>query len=166
MKFAIVVSLLFFGFVASAELPDINTVRTLYQKAPTDEKACRQLIEILKPYNENSNPLLYGYRASATMMMANHVFNPFSKLSYFNKGKNMMEKAIAAASKNVELRFLRFAAQTKIPSFLGYKEAIKEDKKFLLSALTQVNDTGLKKIMVAFLKESDYVTEKEKNNIR
>jgi hypothetical protein len=98
--------------------------------------------------------------------MANHVFNPFSKLSYFNKGKNMMEKAIAAASKNVELRFLRFAAQTKIPSFLGYKEDIKNDKKFLLNSLASVDDIELEKLIVTFLKESDYVTEKEKNNIK
>jgi hypothetical protein len=166
MKFAIVVNLLLCGFVAFAKLPDINTVRTLYQQAPTDEKACRSLIEILKPYNETNDALFYGYKASATMIMAKHVFNPFSKLSYFNKGKNMMEKAIATAPQNVELRFLRFAAQTEIPSFLGYKEDIKNDKKFLLNSLARVDDIDLKKEIVAFLKESDYVTEKEKNNIK
>jgi hypothetical protein len=166
MKFVIVVSLLFCGSGGFAKLPDINMVRALYQQAPADEKACRELIEILKPYNETNNPLLCGYKASATMIMAKHVFNPFSKLSYFNQGKNMMEKAIATSPQNVELRFLRFAAQTKIPSFLGYKEKIKNDKKFLLTSLTRVHDIDLKKVIATFLKESDYVTEKEKNNIK
>lgn len=75
------------------------------------------------------------------MMMAKHVVNPFAKLSYFKKGKNMLEKAIEADSENVELRFLRYAAQTNAPSFLGYDDHIAGDKKFLLQTGDSIDKT-------------------------
>ncbi len=72
-------------------MPSIDEIRSLYEKAVTDESACNKLIEILSPYNEKNNPLYAGYKASAIMMMAKHVFNPFSKMSYFKKGKRILE---------------------------------------------------------------------------
>src|SRR5688572_3560519 len=81
-------------------IPLVNEVRLLYQQAARDEKHCKKLIRLLEPCNE-SNPLLFGYKGVATMMMANYVFNPFSKLSQFKKGKKMLEKAIAADINNV-----------------------------------------------------------------
>ena len=164
MKFLVFLCLFVYNST-TAKLPDINSVRSLLERAPTEEKACKELLVMLQPFNENNNSLLSGYKASATMIMAKHVFNPFSKLSYFKKGKNIMEKAIAADSANIELRFLRFSVQTNIPSFLGYKENIKNDKNFLLKSLPAIKDLKLKKMIVAFLSTSDYVTDKEKNSL-
>ena len=99
------------------------------------------------------------------MVMAKHVINPFSKLSYFSKGKQLLEKTIEADAKNVELRFLRFAVQTNLPSFLGYKEHIQKDKAFLIKSIGHINDLELKQQVVAYLKSSDYVTTPEKQNL-
>ena len=41
------------------------------------------------------------------MMMAKHVFNPFSKLSYFKKGKQMLENAIETDGQNLELEIFK-----------------------------------------------------------
>lgn len=126
--------LLFWNIYAHAQTDFMNKVRVLYQKAPTEKKACEKLIKLMEANNPKQNPLLLGYKGSAIMMMANHVVNPFTKLSFFKEGRNMLEKAVKTERKNVELRFLRYAAQTNAPSFLGYDEHIAGDKEFLLQA--------------------------------
>lgn len=151
------VVLLFFAKTTFANVPTIGEIRSLYEKAPTEESACNKLIEILSPYNEKNNPLYAGYKASAIMMMAKHVFNPFSKMSYFKKGKRILENAIKADEKNIELRFLRYNAQTHTPSFLGYNGDIKKDKEFLESSFSQITDVRLKEFMLPYLKNSDFM---------
>lgn len=96
-----------------ADIPSKSEVRSAFQKAAIEERSCSGLIKMLEVYNENNNPLLAGYKACATMMMAKYVFNPFTKLSYFSKGKSLLEKCIKADKQNIELRFLRYTVQKK-----------------------------------------------------
>ncbi len=114
MKKLLFVGLLFFAQTTFANIPSIGEIRSLYEKAVNDESACSKLVEILSPYNENNNPLYAGYKASAIMMMAKHVLNPFSKMSYFKKGKRILENAIKADEKNIELRFYQNSKKLSI----------------------------------------------------
>lgn len=166
MKFGLFVALLFFTNASFANNPVIKEVRILYEKSYSDESACNKLIKILSPYNENNNPLYAGYRASAIMMMAKHVFNPFSKMSYFKKGKRILESAIKADEENVELRFLRFNAQTHMPSFLGYDKSIEADKFFLESSFSKINDLKLKEFLLPYLISSDYISADRKKQMQ
>lgn len=166
MKYGLFIALLFFASLSFAGNPAIKEVRILYEKSNTDESACNKLIEILSPYNENNNPLYAGYRASAIMMMAKYVFNPFSKMSYFKKGKRILERAIKADEENVELRLLRFNAQTHIPSFLGYSGSIEADKFFLESSFSTISDTQLKEFLLPYLKNSDYISAEKKKQLQ
>lgn len=134
-----------------ANSPSITTVRAALQSSSRDEKSCRQLIKMLHSYNEKNNPLLGGYKAAGTMMLAKYVFNPFSKFSNFLKGKSLLEKCIAADTQNIELRFLRYCIQRKAPAFLQYRSSLKEDQDLLLNPLIQVKDAELKKIIGSFL---------------
>lgn len=138
------VSFVLFANVSFAGTPDLKMIRSMLEKASTEESSCRKLIEILEPYNKENGTLFFGYRACATMMMAQFVFNPFAKISYFKKGRNMLESAIAADPGNIELRLLRFCTQLDIPSFLGYNDNLKEDKQFLLNSLSSVKEDDLK----------------------
>jgi hypothetical protein len=99
---------------------------------------------MLEPYDKINYPVLVGYKACGTMMMAKYVFNPFSKLSYFRRGKKILETVIAANSDVVELRFLRYSIQTNAPSFLGYNKHIAEDKMFLKKAVPLLNDAAFR----------------------
>lgn len=152
MKFIISIALLFLTNIMSITAPSLNTVRTWYQNSSTDKKSCEKLVETLKPFNEKNNPLLLGYRASAIMTMAQHVSNPFTRLSYFNEGKPLLEKAIAAAPDNVELRLLRYNIQANAPSFLNYNKALKADKAFIQQRLPHIKDMELKKFILVFFK--------------
>ena len=140
----------------------ITEVRNWYQQAEQKEKACKEMITMLKDYNEKNHPLYAGYKGCATMMMAKHVINPVSKLSWFIKGRNLLEASLDNEPLNIELRFLRFANQTNIPSFLGYHSDIEKDKNFLLKSLPQVTDASLKKKIIAFMQQSKYVGKNEK----
>ncbi len=163
-KLVLLSALVFYAFTCFAQTPSIEKVRSLYERAAKNEEACVKLLSLLKPYKARKKPLLYGYKASAVMMMAEHVWNPFSKLSYFNRGKEMLEKAIKADIRNAELRLLRLIAQSNTPSFLGYDDYINEDKKFLRQALTRLNNLNLKSYIIFHLKSSDLFSFKPKFN--
>ncbi|MEP7080774.1 MAG: hypothetical protein ABI784_08590 [Ginsengibacter sp.] len=145
--------------------PTLNDVRMMYHEASSNDNVCKSLVEILKPYNEKNNPVLSGYRAGATMMMAKYVFSPFTKISYFRKGRDMLQRAVNADDQNIELRFLRFAVQTNLPFFLGYKDHIDADKIFILKGLSSLQDPVLKANIGTFMKGSDYVSDNEKINL-
>lgn len=155
MKFLLVFFLLSQTGTPSIDKPKIEDIRIAFHEAASSEKECRELIQALQAYNENNSPLLFGYRAGATMMMAKHLFNPFSKLSYFKKGVSMLEKAIEHDQKNIELRFLRYTIQTNVPAFLNYHMNIEADKSFLIHSKDKLNDPALKKIINAYLAKND-----------
>jgi len=98
-------------------------------------------------------------------MLAKYTLNPISKLSYFRKGKQMLENAIHADAANIELRFLRFAVQTNIPFLLGYHGFIESDKKLLLESLGSVKDPQLKGMITGYFENCKYVTPNEKQQI-
>lgn len=156
MSKMILLILFFLNSHAVSDLPSISEVRTLYQKAATSKSNCEELLNRLASCNKNTHTLYYGYKGSATMMMAQYVSNPFTKLSYFKRGKKMLEAAIATDKNNIELRFLRLAVQQKAPAFLGYKHSIDADKTFLLNAVPAITDQTLKNTIIEYLKVSGY----------
>lgn len=165
MKRFLTITLFFYSMASPAQELPIEEVRSLYQQAALEKKACEQLIDALSAVQLETNPLLFGYRGSATMMMAQYVLNPVSKLSNFYKGKNMLDEAIQADQENLELRFLRFAAQTEAPAMLGYRSEIEQDKKLILSSLPASDDLSLKQLIVGFLVKSDFLDKQEKEKL-
>lgn len=149
----LLVAFLFIATNSYASGPSQPEVRALFHKAATEEKACIHLIKKLDGYNEKNNPLLAGYKACATMMLAKYSFNPFTKLSNFWKGKTLLEKSIAADKQSIELRFLRYTIQKKAPLFLQYRSSIKEDELMVTKALPKLNDSNLKIMIVDFLRQ-------------
>lgn len=155
------VLIFFFYAHVFADGIDINEIRVLYEKSASDERSCKEMIVLLSGIDEG-NPLLLGYKASGTMMMAKYVGSPFSKLSYFKKGKQMLEHAIMLDERNIELRFLRLMVQVNLPSFLGYNTDIQKDKDFILSNISGMLDMGSKDFVGMTLSKSDYLNSAEK----
>jgi hypothetical protein len=143
-------------------MPSMVEVRNLYLNAADDEAACNKLMGLLSQDGIESNFLLLGYKGCVTMMKAKYGFNPFSKFSYFKRGKSMLEKAIDHDAGNIELRYLRFGVQINTPGFLGYRKNIPADKAFLLNSIKNISDEYLKQAVIHVLKNSDYVSKEEK----
>lgn len=144
--------------IHAAEI-DISKVRKLYIEAAENEKACNAMLELLS-FADVKTPLLLAYKASATMMMANYVGSPFSKLSYFKKGRKMLEQALDSDKSNVELRLLRYMVQVNTPSFLGYGDDLESDKRFILDNISKMTDIDLKDFVIKILSKSIPVNKK------
>ena len=166
MKKLFFLFVVFFSLKGAASDPSINSVRDLYQQAAAKEDLCKKLLTLLEPYSEKNNVLLAGYKGCATMLMAKYNFNPFSKLSNFIKGRNLLERSIEVDKQNIELRFLRFAVQTNVPFFLGYKSDMHSDKVFLLNYYQTIPDGQLKHWLVNFLKTCGSLTAAEKKTLK
>ena len=125
-----------------------------------DSKKFKSLVESIQSPNE----CIKGYIAVAYMIEAKHVYNPSTKLSYFNKGKLQLDNSIIKDPQNIELRFLRLCMQLNAPSFLGYNNQIKTDKEFILLKYSLQKDLDLKKRIKEYMIQSDICTELEKKS--
>lgn len=163
MRITVFLILFFFGS-AAGQRTTISELRNLYQRAEKQEGAARDLLKLTNNFTEE-NPVFFGYKGAAHMMLSKHVINPFSKMSHFNKGKKIYSSAIEADPGNIELRFLRFAVQSEAPSFLGYKNNLEADKQFLLNKIEGVNDPELRKLIFDYLLSSEVIGTLEKEKL-
>jgi hypothetical protein len=115
------------------------------EKANQDAANCTTFLEVMEAHKDDDTTAR-GYFALATMLQAKLYPNPFTKLSYFNKGKKILEATIESDPSNVELRFLRFAVQTEVPAILLYFGEIDEDQAMLDRYLEKGNDGLAKRI--------------------
>jgi DNA mismatch repair ATPase MutL len=63
----------------------------------------------------------------------------------------LIEKAFGRDSLNLEIRFIRFAIQRNLPSFLRYHDELERDKQFLLINTRYSNDPELKEMILNYL---------------
>jgi hypothetical protein len=82
---------------------------------------CGQLkfFEVIQSEKYDS-PVHQSYAGTAEAASAECVSGPRSKLRYFSRGKANLEEAVKLQPDNPEIRFMRFATQANIPSFLFY----------------------------------------------
>ena len=73
-----------------------------------------------------------GYLAAAYMMKSNHASMPWTKLSYFYKGKNLLDQSIEEQPNNIEWRLFRYEIQIRIPKGLKYNH-MAEDRSILIA---------------------------------
>lgn len=132
---------------AVGPVPDIQLkyLRDNYEKAVSDKKICETIIRDLEK-NPKSNVHL-AYLGAFQTIWANHVFNPFSKLKTFKKGKANIELAVKNENSNAEIRFIRLSVQKNCSGFLGYNDNIKQDKLFLKNHLDEVQPGQLKEMI-------------------
>lgn len=91
--------------------------------------------ELIHKLESNLTKENQGYLAVAYMMKSNHASMPWTKLKYFYKGKNLLDKAIKEEPERAELRFFRYEIQIKIPKGLKYNN-IEEDKMLMLKYIS------------------------------
>lgn len=131
---------------------DVAFLRDLFIRATAEEEKARQLI--LETEREKNNALVMGYHGAGKMLMAKFYFNPFTKLSSFNKGKTLLEAAIESDADNPELRFLRMSIQQNAPAFLGYHDNISEDEKYITQILPGMEDVQLKAMIINYFQQN------------
>lgn len=124
-------------------------IRKDFKIGHKDEETCKKHLEALEEYADC--PVERGYEAAYHMFMAKHSGNPLKKMSYFRSGKKMLEKEIANNPSEIELRYIRLCIQYYIPSYLGYKGNIEEDKDFMINNLYKLKDKETKQLIYTYL---------------
>ncbi|SKB83394.1 hypothetical protein SAMN05660841_02586 [Sphingobacterium nematocida] len=138
---------------------NLNDVRKDFNKGVKDQDLCEKHLDVLEKHAKTS--VEKGYEAAFHMFMAKHTGNPIKKMSYFNGGKKMLEKQIKIDPNNIELRFIRLCIQYYIPTYLGYRDNIEQDKDFLVSNLYKLNDEKTKDVLYNYLKGAKMYTDQE-----
>lgn len=141
---------------------DIIKIRDLYYKASTNKKDAETFSAEMKTVSGIAKSLIAGYTGMSLMIKANFAFNPYYKLNYFIKGKDLLDNAITADPTNVELRFLRFCVQTNAPAFLGYSGKITEDKRVIVLGYHQLEDKDLSTRISEYMEQSKSCSKEEK----
>ncbi|MBA2612144.1 MAG: hypothetical protein H0U95_09240 [Bacteroidetes bacterium] len=162
MKKLLLLILFVTPFLQWASDMDIVKLRNLYYQASISKEASEKFAQATAVATGIDKITLTGYSGMSWMIKANHAFNPYNKLSYFFKGKGLLDGAIKSDEKNVELRFLRYCVQTNAPSFLAYSGNISSDKSVILINYSTILDLDLKKRIKDYLLSSKYCTASEK----
>jgi hypothetical protein len=157
------------GFSISA-LYGENThtrAREYFFLAGEDPCKAERLIEITES-DPSPQQVILAYRGAAYAMLADCVKAPWEKLEFFNKGKQIIEKAIQGDAGSPEIRFIRFMVQDRAPAFLRYDNR-REDLSILLDAfaeerITETDQDFVKK-MAAAVAASDFPDEAQKTKI-
>ncbi len=162
-------TILLLGIQSATSQPvTIQKARELYFSI--DKEPCNALTLTKLFDNDNpASPVLKAYFGAASASSPVCLDSPTKKISNFNKGKKLISESIASKPNEYEIRFLRFATQTKAPGFLGYNDNVEEDKKFLISkageASKAINHKPTTTAILNFLIDSDELNQIEEKQL-
>jgi hypothetical protein len=151
--------------LSAAANEELIAIRNLFYKAAKSHTSATELALKLKDVNTESSAVMMGYKSMSYLMSCYHSYNPYTKYSYFLKGKAMLESALAKDKNNVELHFLRLCVQLNTPSFLGYSANIEEDKLAIFNGLKSLNDPDLQKRIVDYTINAKKLSFNEKQQV-
>jgi len=157
--FCVVLTQIILFSTVEAQTLKLAEIRKDFKIGHKNEGLCKEHLAALEKYA--NTPVERGYEAAYHMFMASHSGNPFKKMSYFKNGKKMLEKEIASNPNNVELRYIRLCIQYYIPSYLGYKDDIEDDKRFIRDNLYKLDDKATKTLLYTYLKGADMYSNDE-----
>jgi len=157
-----IIVVLFLPLFLNAKDDNLIKIRQLYYKASANRADAETFFKVIHATSIIDPSLTSAYKGMSYMIKANFDFNPYYKLSYFVKGKDLLDGAIDGDPKNIELRFLRFCVQTNAPGFLGYGGKITEDKIVIKKYFASLDDTDLKKRIQEYMLNSKSCSKEEK----
>ena len=128
---------------------NIDNLRTYFLLSFKNEVYCDSL-NLSNDKNINEN-LFNGYKGIYYIMKCNFIINPYKKILYFKKGKEILEKSIQKDPQCIELRTLRYSVQNKAPKFLSYNHNIYEDISFINENKNNLKEVSLLNYIQAIL---------------
>jgi hypothetical protein len=147
----VIILVLFFtwGVALQGQSMDLENIRTNYVKAVSDKKLCLTMMNELGTETQSSLHLVY--LGAFQTIWAKHVTNPISKLRTFSRGKKNIDEAVIADPNNIEIRLVRLSVQINSPAFLGYRNNIDEDKKFIQANNKNITSAVLREVMAVLI---------------
>jgi hypothetical protein len=147
--------------MGAVEPKTLSSLRTYYAEAQSKEASANALLKLT---NQSNEPLMIAYNGAAYAFLANHYFNPYSKLSALTTGLDQINKAVNSANTDIEIRFIRFSIEENIPGFVPCTKHLATDKAFLLKNLSKQHSYF--STMKAYLLASAQLSAQEKELIK
>jgi len=95
-----------------------------------------------------------AYTGALLMKKAKFLSSNRDKITYFVKGRKLLEKEIELDPNNGELRYIRFVIQENSPAIMQYKENMSEDTEYIKKVFHSF-DSVVKKSVKEYSKHSD-----------
>ncbi len=145
--------ILFFFFTSNTSI-NIEEIRESYKICNASKENADQFYKLTQRALQNKGAIFKGYHGAALALKASFAWNPFNKLSYFNKGRKMIDTAIKSEPDNIELRMIRLSIQSNAPRIVGYYKNIQEDKEYILKNVADSSPNDLKIYIEGFIQHS------------
>lgn len=162
-----IVSILVLSIISSSlsgqnALP-IDTIRSNYLKAGEKPELRSDFLNYFK-VNKPKSFLAQGYYAASVAMYAEVAQGRKNQMSFFKKGRALLDTVIKNNPNNAELRYLRFDIQEHVPGFLFYNNQT-EDVEVMIQEIESLQKIGLDKLknrIKEVLLNCDVLTEEQK----
>ncbi|MEO0897899.1 MAG: hypothetical protein AAFY71_15940 [Bacteroidota bacterium] len=146
----------------------ITEIRSFYREAVDSSRKSSKLWADLSKL-EPKEGIHLAYQASARALMANHEWNPLTKLSLLKEAMGLFQKAVDKDPHNIEIRFLRFAIQHHTPDALQLSKHLNEDRDTFVKYAKDYASFDLKGehmyAFLSFLKKSRRFSKEQINQI-
>lgn len=162
MKPLFTLILLLFTSFQTLELSDI---RQSYKTAAQNEDQVLAFYQKLTTVSKNDSAALIAYKGASIALKAKYAKTLKGKKNGFIEGVNYIEYAIETNPNSIEPRFVRLGIQENTPKILRYKDAIPEDKTFILKQFQYISSNNLKNHIKDYILQSEIFTTEEKSVI-
>lgn len=159
MRYSLLFLILFLS--SSSAIDELNTARIYFQNG-RDDKSAAEKLQTLTQGKETA--ILKAYNGGAVAILAKHQSNPYKKIEYLKRGLKIINSAVLLDAADIEIRFVRFAVEENIPSFISFTSHIESDKKMLISNLNSSHSNY--KMIKAYLLKSAKLSEADKKKIQ
>ena len=140
---------------------NVTEYRQLYLKAVNNSNSADELVSTTKG---SATALGTAYHAMGQALQAKHGWNPATKLSLAKSAAKGFDKAVGIDANDVEVRFLRFSFQSKLPSVVSITKHTGYDKSFILKTIKSTHP--LWGTIKPFMLDSELLTASEKAQIK
>lgn len=140
---------------------EINSVRNTYKLAVDQSTKADELVKITSKHGKDA--VFMAYYGTGKALQAKHGWNPASRFSLAKEAALLLNSAVTTSPENLEVRFLRFSFESRVPAILGITSHTREDKAWIMSHLDKKHpiwDT-----MKAFLKDCDLLSDAERRGL-
>jgi len=152
---------MFIVFIPIGFGQSIHQIRESFHEAVLNPSTSEEFHALVSDMRDKP-PVIKAYHAVSEALLAQVLWNPFSKLKQVIKYDKMITQAVLEDPGNIEIRFLRLAVEYNLPAFLGMSGHLQEDVALIVSNLSNVSQLQVNpafgQYILDFLAKTDLCT--------
>ncbi len=138
------------GKIEAQEKSALSLIREELFYTDFDLEKCVEYYAKVEAY-KRSTPVITAYEAAAKALLAKHSWNPISKFTNLKEALELLSTAVDLDQMNLEIRFLRLYIENSLPSYIGTKDNITEDKKLIIDNIQLLDSSDLNADIIQYI---------------